>query len=294
MAIVTKMNVVEFELEDATLHALVDGPNDGPLAILLHGFPDTAHTFGPLAPHLVEKGYRVVRPFLRGYSPSSLSKTNDYGLASLAQDAIAIHERLDGDERALLLGHDWGASVVYAATNAEPERWQRAVTMSVPPLAVIGAALSTFKQLRLSWYMFYFQNPTAEVVIESNDMEFLQQLWSSWSPQFDSEEELVFVRQSLGTRENLSAALAYYRAMFNPTPPTDPVLQALSANIFTTPTVPTLYLHGDHDGCIGLSDSALVLQHLAPGSRVEVVRNAGHFIHLEQPEQVAGLIDSFL
>jgi pimeloyl-ACP methyl ester carboxylesterase len=288
------MSELTIDLGDVTLRALSYGSSDAPLALCLHGFPDTAHTFRHLGPHLAERGYHVVVPFLRGYAPSSLSKTDNYQLVTLANDALTLHDRLGGDERALIVGHDWGASIAYVATSAAPNRWRHAVTMAVPPLMLFAEALSTFDQLRRSWYVFYFQSPFAESVVELHGLEFIERLWRTWSPNYAPEDDMVHVRHALGDREHLRAALGYYRAMFDAKPLLDPSLQYLADTAFTPSTVPTLYLHGAADGCVAPLDSAKVLGALASGSRYEVLRDVGHFLHLEQPRAVHRALDAFL
>lgn len=288
------MSELTIELGDVTLRAMTYGSSAGPLALCLHGFPDSAHTFRLLAPHLAERGYHVVVPFLRGYAPSSLSKTDNYQGATLANDALTLHDRLGGDERALIVGHDWGASTVYVATSAEPSRWRHAVTMAVPPLMLFAEALSSFDQLRMSWYVFYFQSPFAESVVERDDLKFLERLWRTWSPNYAPEEDMVHVRHSLGERDHLRAALGYYRAMFAARPLIDASLQHLVDAALTPSNVPTLYLHGAKDGCFAPVESSKVLAALGSNSRYEILEDAGHFLHLEQPGAVHQAIDSFL
>ncbi|HEY5265955.1 MAG TPA: alpha/beta hydrolase [Acidimicrobiales bacterium] len=288
------MGEAVIELDDVTLLVRTSGPSDGALALCLHGFPDSAHTFRHLAPHLAERGYRVAAPFMRGYAPSSISKSNNYQLITLASDALALHERLAGDERAIIIGHDWGASAVYVATNAEPTRWSRAVTMAVPPLMLVAEALSSYDQLRLSWYMFYFQQPNAEEAVTKDDFAFLRRLWLDWSPDYTPDDDLDNVRASLNDREHLSAALGYYRAMFSGAALIDSSQGPLAERAFAAPSVPTLYLQGDSDGCIAPSEPAKVLEMLSAHSKCETVYGAGHFLHLEQPEAVHLAIDAFL
>ena len=288
------MTMIESSLEDVTLTSLVLGPEHGPLALCLHGFPDTARTFRHLAPHLAQLGYRVVAPFMRGYFPSSVSKTNNYQIAALASDACTLHEMLGGDERAVLIGHDWGAAAAYAAAGAQPQRWRRVVTMSVPPLATFANSLSDYEQLRASWYMFYFQNPQALSVVGRDRLAFLARLWADWSPGYEAGADMEHVREALGREEHLRAALGYYRAMFASTELVDPRTAPFRDAMFEAPRVPTLYLHGEQDGCFipaGLGDP---LSNLAAGSRFEVVGSAGHFVHLERPAKVAELITAFL
>lgn len=287
------VTTLRLDFDDATLDCETYGPDDGPLAVCLHGFPDTRASFRFLAPHLASKGYRVVVPAMRGYAPSSVSRSGNYRLAALADDANRIHERLGGDERALIVGHDWGAGATYPATAAEPERWHRAVTIAVPPLPVFGASFLHFEQLRASWYMFYFQTPMADGVVALHDYGFIAKLWRVWSPGFDSEADVARVREALGSEENLQAALGYYRAMFD-NAPVEPALAHVQAAMFMAPTVPTLYVHGHDDGCVLAASVHDVLDHLAPGSRKLIVKDAGHFVHLERPDVVHEAIDAFL
>src|ERR1044072_1420855 len=93
------------------------GPADGPLALCLHGFPDSAWTWRDLLPALADAGFRAVAPFTRGYAPSSVPADGRYQLAVLAQDAIALHEALGGDGDAVLIGHDWGATTAFVAAS---------------------------------------------------------------------------------------------------------------------------------------------------------------------------------
>jgi pimeloyl-ACP methyl ester carboxylesterase len=77
--------------------------------LCLHGFPDSAHTWRQLLPALAEAGFHAVAPFLRGYAPTAVPTDGGYGIDALAGDAVALHQVLDGDGDAVLIGHDWGA-----------------------------------------------------------------------------------------------------------------------------------------------------------------------------------------
>jgi pimeloyl-ACP methyl ester carboxylesterase len=107
----------------------------GPLALCLHGFPDTARTWRYLLPELAAAGFRAVAPFMRGYAPTAVPDDGRYSVGALAGDAGALHEVLGGDGRAVLIGHDWGAEAAYAAGALAPDRWRRLVTLAVPPAA---------------------------------------------------------------------------------------------------------------------------------------------------------------
>ncbi|MFM9136835.1 MAG: alpha/beta fold hydrolase, partial [Actinomycetota bacterium] len=148
----------------------------GPLALCLHGFPDTAHSWRHLLPELARAGFRAVAPFMRGYAPTSVAPTGAYQTAALATDANAIPGALSGDEHAVIIGHDWGAPATYGAAILEPSRWKRVVGMSVPPWNVFGQAFLTNQdQIQRSWYMFFFQHPLSDCT-ETGASEFGQQM----------------------------------------------------------------------------------------------------------------------
>jgi pimeloyl-ACP methyl ester carboxylesterase len=142
-----------------------DGPDGGPLALCLHGFPDTAWGWRHLLPELASAGFRAVAPFLRGYAPTSVPADGRYQVGALAADAIALHDALGGDERAVIIGHDWGAMATYAAAAHAPDRWRRVVAAAVPPLGAMGNAFFDYDQIRRSFYMFFFQTAFAEPAV---------------------------------------------------------------------------------------------------------------------------------
>ncbi|MFB9531130.1 alpha/beta hydrolase [Nonomuraea roseola] len=255
---------------------------DGPLALCLHGFPDTAHTWRHLMPELAERGYRAVAPFLRGYAPTEVPADGAYEGAALVADVVALHEELGGDENAVLVGHDWGAFPVYGTT----ERFRRSVAMAVPPVGALLAGFMDYEQLKRSFYIFLFQTGLAEQAAAADG--FLEGLWRDWSPGYDATQDLEFVRRSLGAPANLAAAIGYYRAMLGATPPSGRYPKP------SEPTGPVLYLHGAQDGCLGEHLTKDALAHLPEGSRVERVEGAGHFLHLEQPRRVNDLVLDWL
>ena len=281
----TRANGIEFAY-------LAEGPADGPLALCLHGFPDSAATWRHLLPRLAEAGFRAVAPWMRGYHPTGPAPDGRYQRGALAADALALHEALGGDERAVIVGHDWGAIATYGGVAAAPERWHRAVTIAVPPLAAAGAALTSYEQLRRSFYIFVFQTPLAEGVVAADDFSFIDKLWRDWSPGYDAAEDLTAVKDALRPPDCLAAAIGYYRAMLQPDV-LDPTLADLEAAAFQPMPVPTLYLHGDQDGAFR-TDLSMVEQHLPEGSEVEEVPNTGHFLHLEDPGWVGKRVVEFL
>jgi pimeloyl-ACP methyl ester carboxylesterase len=272
---------------------LSDGPEDGPLALCLHGFPDSAHTWRYLLPELAAAGYRAVAPFLRGYAPTSLAADGRYQVGALVQDANALHEALGGGDNAVLIGHDWGALATYGAVAHQPQRWRRAVTAAVPPTASIGMSLLTYAQLQKSWYMFFFLSPLAEAALPLDDYAFLGDLWRDWSPGYDGAWDVARVKESIGDPERIVAAISYYRAMWDPTLQVPELADEQTAALLPTPR-PTLYLHGRDDGCMLLSSMDSPLNFMAEGSRFEVIDDAGHFLHVERPDVVNRAILDFV
>ncbi|MEO3873020.1 alpha/beta hydrolase [Nonomuraea sp. B12E4] len=256
---------------------------EGPLALCLHGFPDTAHTWRHLMPALAERGYRAVAPFMRGYAPTEIPADGAYEAAALVADVRALHEELGGGSDAVLIGHDWGAFPVYHLAG----RFRRAVALAVPPPGTLATSFLEYEQLKRSFYVFLFQTAMAEPAAAQPG--FLESLWRDWSPGYDAGEDLSFVRRSLGAPANLSAAIGYYRAMLGTTPPSDRY-PAVEPGV----TGPVLYLHGTQDGALGADMVKDARSHLPAGSRAEQVAGAGHFLHLERPGQVNNLILGWL
>jgi pimeloyl-ACP methyl ester carboxylesterase len=272
---------------------LSDGPPDGPLALCLHGFPDTAHTWRHLLPRLAGAGYHAVAPFMRGYAPTPVAPDGRYDTGTLALDACALHEALGGTPDAVLIGHDWGAGATYAAAALQPGRWRRVVAGALPPFASVSQWFFRYEQLRRSWYVFFFQTPFAEMVVPEDDYALIDRLWADWSPGYDGAWDAERVKEALADPEHLAAAIGYYRAMFAG-PPDDPAAAEAQAAGNTASPQPTLYLHGADDGCMGADLIGPVTDFLGPGSELEVVEGAGHFFHVERPDVVNQRILDFI
>ncbi len=272
---------------------LEDGPGDGPLALCLHGFPDSAHTWRYLLPELAAAGYHAVAPFLRGYAPTAIPADGNFQVGALSRDANALHETLGGTAEAVIVGHDWGALATYGAVAHQPERWRRVVTAAVPPTGAVAGSFFAYDQLRRSWYTFFFQSALADMALPIDDYVFIDRLWSDWSPGFDASWFVARVKESIGTPEHMTAAISYYRALYNGDLH-DPDLAAEQAASASVTPRPTLYLHGRDDGCFGVESIGDPLAFLAEGSELAVIDGAGHFLHVEQPEGVNRRILGFL
>ncbi|HET6834492.1 MAG TPA: alpha/beta hydrolase [Acidimicrobiales bacterium] len=289
---ITQHNV---EANGLTFAYLAAGDPSAPLALCLHGFPDSAWTWRHLLPFLAGGGYRAVAPWLRGYAPTTVPSDGRYQSAVLGLDACALHEALGGGDDAVLIGHDWGAFAAYAAVHRTTP-WRRVVTLAVPPPATISSGFFSYDQLRRSWYMFFFQHPLAELALPMDDLGFIERLWADWSPGYDASADLPHVKDALRDAANLNAAIGYNRATLGGVGlDPDPEVRALQDASAGPPPLPTLYLHGRTDGCMGADLAELAGAALTtPGSRAEIVDDAGHFLHLERPDVVNGLIAGFL
>lgn len=272
--------------------ARVEGPTDGPAVICLHGFPDSAATFTHQIEPLVEAGFRVVVPTIRGYEPSSQPVDGDYSLMTLADDLVGWLDAL-GIERAHLIGHDWGAVIVYVAAARFPGRICSLTTLAIPPLSRIPDAVRRVpRQLQRSWYMNFFQlRGVADRALAAGDWRLLRRLWRDWSPGHQmSDDEWAFLRTQFEQPGVVAATLAYYRQ--NATP-------ALLLGVRSSPAmevaeidVPALILHGSDDGCMDrrLFEHAVVDADFPAGVDVQEISGAGHFLHLEAPDVVNTLL----
>lgn len=282
------------------LKALSWGEPSGPMALCLHGFPDTAYSWRRLAPRLVAAGWRVVAPFLRGYAPSSIPADHSYHIGALMHDALRVRAAAGGATADVVIGHDWGALAATGLAAMPDSPFARAVIMSVPPPAALrprGPAAHRVKlagelpvQLLRSWYIGYFQLPWLP---ERSASWVPPLLWRRWSPGYDASEDLRHVDAAIGTPEGWRAALGPYRALIRHGRP--PARYAeLHRHWVLPPQLPSLYLHGRDDGCMTPAFARWVQRVLPAGSDVAVVEHAGHFLQLEQPDEVAELVLAFL
>lgn len=282
------------------LKALTWGPADGPIALCLHGFPDTAYGWRKLAPRLVESGWRVVAPFMRGYAPSSIPVDGSYHIGALMDDALRVREAAGGSDCDVVIGHDWGALAAAGLAAMPQSPFTKVVIMSVPPAGAfrplgrlsdrgrLGRELAV--QLLRSWYIGYFQLP---LLPERSASWVLPLLWRRWSPGYHAEEDLRHVDAAIGTPESWRAALGPYRATIRNTRPPERYAE-LNRYWTEPPQLPTLYLHGRDDGCMTANFAQWVEPVLPAGSQVRVVSQAGHFLQLEQPDKVAESVLAFL
>jgi len=268
---------------------------EGPLVLCLHGFPDTAHSFRHQMPALAAAGYHCVAPFMRGYSPTEAAPDGRYDTGALSEDALGLISAL-GYKDAILFGHDWGAVAAYGAAATAPDRITKLVTAAVGYGSGFFEALVTnYAQQRRSWYMFFFQTKIAEAAVRHNDFAFLERLWTDWSPGWKwTPDDMEVLKRCFRANGTLEAAIGYYRATLGPvlSMPVDIKMLAPAMNVPIN--VPALMFHGRNDGCIGGETLEGMAKLFPKGLKIELVPDAGHFVHQERPEHVNDLMLKFL
>lgn len=259
----------------------------GPLVLLLHGFPDTADTWSALLPRLAAAGYRAVAPFLRGYDPTTIPPDGDYSVETLAQDALALATAL-GEERFILVGHDWGASIAYTAANLAPERVRKLVTIAIPHARVIRPTPALFR--RAPHFLLFQFGRLSEWIASRNDYAYIDHLYAYWAPNWQPPPaEVERVKQGLRKPGRLRAALGYYRALFADA--RNPARQELYRR---RTSVPTLAFAGRSDGALDIALYDRTPEAFTGLYEVVLYDRAGHFLHREEPERFTTKLLEFL
>jgi pimeloyl-ACP methyl ester carboxylesterase len=253
----------------------------GPLLLCLHGFPDHALSFHKQLDFFAKKGYRVVAPFMRGYYPSDVN-CKTFQTAALGNDVIEIIASLDY-ESAIIIGHDWGAAAANSAAIINSKVIKKLITASVTYGTFSQSLVTNYAQQKRSWYMYYFQLAFAEHAVPLNDFAFIKNIWKDWSFEVP-QAELTSVIETFKQPGVLTAALTHYRHAFD-TSQHDPQLIKEQARIGNDKiTIPTLHIHGKEDNCIGVELCNGMEEFYANQFHKVIVEQAGHFVHLEQPD----------
>jgi len=242
----------------------------GPLVLLLHGFPDTAHTWDASMAAIAAAGFRAVAPFTRGYFPTEVPADGKYDTDTLGADVIALIGAL-GEKAAIVVGHDWGASAAYAAASMAPDTVRLLVTLAIPHPAAIRPTP------RLAWSFRHFlslRRNGAAARVRENDFAYIDTLWHRWSPAWKAvpREETAKVREAFANAESLDAALGYYRQLSVRVPP----------SLRKVITVPTVAFAGEHD--LVSPRAYEKARHLFEGSYEVIQVPGGHFMHREHPD----------
>jgi pimeloyl-ACP methyl ester carboxylesterase len=259
----------------------------GPLVLLLHGFPENARTWLAVMPALADAHYHAVAVFMRGYYPTDLAANGDYSVETMANDVLALMDAF-GQNKATLIGHDWGASVAMATANLAPTRIEKLVNLGIPHPRLISASP------RIVSCMPHFVNlqfgSLSEWWAARDNSAYIKHLYAYWSPGLQlSPAQIQEIDSDLSRPGRLAAAIAYYH--FGAADQSD---QRRTELYNRTISVPTLVFAGTDDLLwqLGLFDH-MASAFSGPFQLVPVA-NAGHFVQLEQPQLFQDTLVEFL
>jgi pimeloyl-ACP methyl ester carboxylesterase len=271
---------------DVRLHAVEAGPQDGPLAVLLHGFPEFWYAWRKQIGPLAAAGYRVLAPDQRGYNLSDKPRgVAAYGLDRLADDVLGLLDEA-GRERAILVGHDWGGLVAWWTAIRHAERCSHLAVLNMPhPRVMERFLLRDRAQRRRSSYIFQFQLPwlPERRLAAGNFARAAAALAKTSRPGTFSDEDLARYRAAWSQPGAMHAMIQWYRAAFRARPrrPTT-----------TRVRVPALLVWGARDRFLGREMAAPSLARCERG-RLVVVDEATHWVQHEEPERVNRLLLEF-
>jgi pimeloyl-ACP methyl ester carboxylesterase len=263
---------------------IVDGPPDGDLFILLHGFPEGAESWSTQVAELAKAGSLAVAPDLRGYGLSDAPDgVEHYAIDHLVDDVVGIIEAF-GREEAHIAGHDWGALVAWFFAGRHPEMTKTLTALSVGhPAALTAAREEDEDQKERSRYIgLFLQEGKAEHVLAEDDYRRLRAMFTRGSNPDAVPRGVIdqFVR-SLSRPGRLTAALNYYRANLSGG------WQWAGGARVEGITVPTTLLWGDQDPALGRRSAEDTARFVSGEYRLEVLEGAGHWLQFERPGEVA-------
>ena len=275
------------DLGEVRLHYAEAG--EGPLVVLLHGFPEFWYSWRFQIPALAEAGFRVVAPDMRGYNLSDKPRgVKNYRAELLGQDVVRLI-RACGEERAAVVGHDWGAAVAWIAAMHHPKRVEKLAILNVPHPYRFLCGLRTLRQLRKSWYVFFFQIPwLPEVAVRAGNFASLRAIFRKDPVRagvFSSQDIERYVG-AMARPGALTATMNYYRALFRQTP-------ARVRGQVRRVEMPVLVIWGERDRYLD-AELAEPDRNWVPNVRVERLPDASHWVQLDQPEEVNALLLEFL
>ncbi len=283
--------LVESEFQNVTSGAQTWRYSDsgqGPAVVLFHGFPDTPHSYAGIARSLNEAGYRTILPYLRGYHPDTLVEARPYDALHLGEDVVGLLDALEL-ESAVLVGHDWGATLVYGAAALAPERVRGIVPIAIahPRTLKPEGFVKTVGMLVMARHFIYFKLPWAEAGTRRNDFAYIDELYTRWAPGWRGPERdaaLARAKEAFSNPEVLSAAIDYYRALGSK------VDRRVTAPIQCS----ALMVAGGKDfgGHMGPYEKSKKL--FGGGGELVVMPGAGHWPHREDESQFTDALLSYL
>jgi pimeloyl-ACP methyl ester carboxylesterase len=270
------------------LHFVEKG--EGPVVLLLHGFPEMWWSWRYQIDPLAHAGYRVVVPDLRGYNESD--KDGPYDLDTLAQDVRALVAFL-GVERVLLVGHDWGGALAWHVAATMPSIVDKLAVLNCPHPAQMQRALARgdLQQLRRSWYMFFFQLPILpERMITRERGRALCRMYRAMAidrANF-SDEELAPFAENVLRPGAASAMIGWYRAAFSTA-----VRAGRKGLRYPVIAAPTMLVWAKDDKALGYDSLVPGTERFVTDLRIEPIERCGHFVNAERPERVNELLLEF-
>lgn len=284
-----KLETVYLETNGIRLHTIQAGPTDGPLVLLLHGFPEFWRGWINQIPALAEAGLRVVVPDQRGYNLSDKPKgVQNYRLSELTADVIGLLDSL-GQEKCFLAGHDWGAAVAWETTIRFPDRINKLAILNVPhPEVMAKFILGNPNQTRKSWYIFAFQIPwLPEALLRANDWELaIQMLQRSGQANTFNAEDFEYYRRAWWQKDAMTSMINWYRAAFRAAARRTQQIRSLQPRRVT---VPTLVLWGENDVALS-KEMAQPSCDLCDQAELVTFPEATHWVQHDEAEEVNRLL----
>ena len=254
--------------------------NTGEAIILLHGFPETSHMWFDLMHQLSSRGYRVIAPNQRGYSPGARpSDIKEYSIKKIAEDVFALADAFEF-KQFHLVGHDWGSAIGWAVVTLQTEKVLSWTAMSVPHMKAFSYAYNQDKDQReRSRYIGFFKLPLIpELYFSWNKYSNLKEIWKKSSP----EQKKIYL-DIFQQRGALKAALNWYRANIGVT------VEAEDQIAFDDVTVPSQLIWGNRDMALGRTGAELTGNYMkGPYRFIEL--NAGHWLIQESFPEVSSAI----
>ncbi len=270
------------EVGDVRLHYVEAG--DGPLVVLLHGFPEFWFSWRLQIAPLAAAGFRVVAPDLRGYNLSSRpAGVGAYSAAKLAGDIRRLIQGL-GAESALLVGHDWGGTIAWATAMSHPEVVERLAILNAAHPRRLQQGLHHPTQVRKLWYFFFFQIPgVPERIVRARHWRFFRRYQRDASPPYTPEDTERYV-ESWSQPGAEAALINYYRAAVRESKKAQAELRPISA--------PTLVIWGQRDRYLGPKLAEPERKDVPNLDRVERL-DASHWVHHDEAERVTQMLTDF-
>ncbi|GAB3277012.1 alpha/beta fold hydrolase [Actinocorallia lasiicapitis] len=259
-----------------------EGPLDGDVVLLLHGFPQTSSSWDLLAPLLHAEGYRTVAPDQRGYSPGARPRGRfAYRLSELTEDALTLIGAPElGGRKVHVVGHDWGASVAWALANTRPEVLASLTALSVPHPAAFMRSLFTSRQFLMSWYMFAFQLPLLpELIVRQLHRRARDRMIAGVAAGGLSEAAAARDADFLVHSGALTPAINWYRAMV-----------FSSRERLAKIDVPTLFVRSDGDQFLVRKGAELTRRYVTGPYTFATLEGIGHWIPEQAAPEVAALL----